>query len=285
MSAKLLVKAGHGSGKEYWIEDNVVRVGSDPHCEVCLPDSAIAPHALTVEFRDGKYMVYSRGQQAIYVNGSGLRTHQMSHWKAGVDVQIANRAILCLVVEGNPNPARRPQALLPLITDSGERELEEGQSLHDKQHARAKTSAKSGSRTLVQLVVIIVCVLGVGVGLFLPDPKEKKATQRLSPAQEFQVLVSKLHEKDPESASDPESLLYALQEARKAEVGGEKREAYHRYLLLRDRLLREHKPDSKPRDQASSESQGKQKLTVEEYLLRFVQGRLAAMLRKSSAKN
>jgi len=70
MSAEIIVQSGISAGTRYWIERPVIRIGSDPQADVCLPSSRIAPHALTVEFRDGNYRVHARDRSAsVQVNG------------------------------------------------------------------------------------------------------------------------------------------------------------------------------------------------------------------------
>src|SRR5262245_60944880 len=60
MPAKIVVKSGAAAKQVFPIEEELVRIGSDPTCELVLPDANLAPHAATLEFLDGNYIVYNR---------------------------------------------------------------------------------------------------------------------------------------------------------------------------------------------------------------------------------
>ena len=53
MSAGIRVDSGVSAGTKYWIDRAVLRIGSDPQCDICLPSTELEPHAVTLEFRDG----------------------------------------------------------------------------------------------------------------------------------------------------------------------------------------------------------------------------------------
>ena len=60
MSASVRIESGIAAGTNYWIDRPVLRMGSDPQCEISLPSAELSPHALTLEFRGGVYRAYNR---------------------------------------------------------------------------------------------------------------------------------------------------------------------------------------------------------------------------------
>ena len=49
MPAGIRVDSGISVGTTHWIERAVLRIGSDPQCDICLPSTELDAHALTLE--------------------------------------------------------------------------------------------------------------------------------------------------------------------------------------------------------------------------------------------
>ena len=70
MSASIRIESGIAAGTNYWIDRPVLRIGSDPQCEICLPTAELAAHALTLEFRGGAYRAYNRASTPIFLGST-----------------------------------------------------------------------------------------------------------------------------------------------------------------------------------------------------------------------
>jgi len=81
MPASVRVESGISAGTKYWIDRAVLRVGSDPQCDICLPSAELAPHALTLEFRDGNYRAYNRSSSPVSVGGSLVQPGASAVWR------------------------------------------------------------------------------------------------------------------------------------------------------------------------------------------------------------
>ena len=53
MPAKLVVVSGAQPGQEFWIETEVLRLGSEAPCEIRLTDAGVPPHAATLDNSSG----------------------------------------------------------------------------------------------------------------------------------------------------------------------------------------------------------------------------------------
>src|SRR5262245_37436703 len=161
MSASIRVESGISAGTNFWIDRPVLRIGSDPQCDICLPSAELAPHALTLEFRDGNYRVYNRSASRVYVGSSIVESGTSTIWHDGDTIQLPGEVCVALEIDGDPRPAARAEgapddrlaeAGLPLAADG------------EPAEAAGVAKAKSSSKSWMQLAVIGVCVLAL-VGL------------------------------------------------------------------------------------------------------------------------
>ncbi|MEM7315246.1 MAG: FHA domain-containing protein, partial [Planctomycetota bacterium] len=80
MPAKITVQSGIAAGASHWIQQRVVRIGSDPTAEVCLPSANVPGHALTLEYKDGNYRVYNRCRDNVYVGTRVVEPNRVATW-------------------------------------------------------------------------------------------------------------------------------------------------------------------------------------------------------------
>ena len=80
MSAKIRIESGISAGTNYWVDRPVLRIGSDPQCEICLPSAELSPHALTLEFRGGTYRAYNRGTSAVTIGNATVQPGGVGAW-------------------------------------------------------------------------------------------------------------------------------------------------------------------------------------------------------------
>src|SRR6478735_2232309 len=109
MSAKIRIESGISAGTSYWIDRPVLRIGSDPQCEFCLPSAELSPHTLTLEFRGGAYRVYNRGTSAVSIGRAVVQPGGAAAWEEGDTAQLPGGLQLVLEVDGDPRPSPRQE--------------------------------------------------------------------------------------------------------------------------------------------------------------------------------
>lgn len=231
MSAKLVVAAGPSAGTEFWIEDEVLRIGADANCAVCLTAPGVSAHAATLEFRDGGYILHNRQAQALLLDGKTLPQNSFASWPANGSLQLTRELVLALVVEGDPAPSKRPARRLEL-PEADEPSVVPAEPL----------PAKSSGKTALQLIVI-VALFGLAGMLFIIDTKKNSPAVDRDVPVEFAALVQDLSAAPADGATGNAALRSVLQEARVAELRGHKDQARLKYTRVTEMLLPRRNPD------------------------------------------
>jgi hypothetical protein len=228
MSANIRIESGIAAGTNYWIDRPVLRVGSDPQCEICLPTADLAPHALTVEFRGGIYRAYNRGSVPISLGNTTLQPGASSAWNDGDMASLPGDQRLVLSINGDPSPSPRPErALDDGFDDDGATAASDTPSLTPEQVQKAK------SKSLMQMGIIGVCVVGMG-GLLMMN-KMLGGTETQAPNRpSFNEIVTDSLTKD----AAIRQLVQKLQFAQSFIVRGDPDNARIQFGELRDQLLR-----------------------------------------------
>ena len=225
MPAKLTIQSGISAGASHWIERPVIRVGSHPQSDVCLPSADVPSQALTVEFRDGRYRVYNRCERDILIGSQPVAPGSVADWPDTDILQLTNEVSLVLDVDDDPTPMPMKIAA-DYAYDEDEPNIEQQ---FDADSTDAAASADR-SKTLLQIAVIAMCLLGA-VGL-LARRSMRTATEQRDPPSFAKVVRDAI-------ASDTTSsdLIQRLQYAESATVRGNKTTARERYGSLRDDLV------------------------------------------------
>lgn len=233
MSAKLVVADGPSAGTEYWIEDEVLRIGADANCAVCLTAPGVPAHAATLEFRDGGYILHNRNAQALLLDGKTLPQNASAAWLANASLQLTRELVLTLVVEGDPAPSKRPARKL-VLPEADAPSVAPDEPL----------PGKSGGKTALQLAAIVV-LFGFAGMLFLTDPKKNAPAADRDVPVEFAALVQDLSAAPADGSTGNAALRSVLQEARVAELRGHKDQARLKYTRVTEMLLPRRAPDGK----------------------------------------
>jgi hypothetical protein len=229
MPAKLVVVAGAQPGREIWIEEEVLRIGSEAPCEVRLAEPGLSPHAVTLEFRDTGYHVYNRGDQPIRLDRRPIGPREpAAHWPAGKDLNLGGQLTLRLVIDGDPAPAKR-QAVR--VADD-EPEVPTAEAAAPE--VSAEDAAKKNKKT-VQLAAILGLVVVAGAVL-LYDPPASEDKPKVPASQRSAEIIQKLRSNKAGDPADNEHLRTMLQRARLAELRGDKPLARDQYRRLYDWL-------------------------------------------------
>jgi hypothetical protein len=225
MPATIRVENGISAGANYWIDRSVLRIGSDPQCDVCLPSTEVAPHALTLEYRDGKYRAYNRGASPMTVGTVAVPPGASETWLPDQAVQLGGQMRLVLETNGDPRPCPRPDAW----SDNGDGMEPAALTSPDAPAEAPDAIAKQSSSTMIQLAVIGVCVLAIAAFLTMGGGEDTASPDRPT----FEAIVEETLPGD----GPLRSLLPRLQYAQAALVRGNDQLARQRFLKLRDQLV------------------------------------------------
>jgi hypothetical protein len=234
MSASVRIESGIAAGTSYWIDRPVLRVGSDPQCEISVPSADLAAHALTLEFRAGTYRVYNRGSSPIAVGNATLQPGAAGVWSESESLTLPGDIRLVLAFDGDPRPSPRPESRMEdgfdddLPTLAGEA----------PKAATPEEAQKAKSKSLMQMVVIGICVAGGALLLMSQGGTEAPAEDRPS----FAAIVESSLKKD----DNIRALVHKLQFAQSFIVRGNSEQARLQFAELRDQLTRQM--DSLPAD-------------------------------------
>lgn len=109
MSAKLVVCLSDRTEQEFWIEDSVLRIGSDPRCDVEVPDPSLPPHVATVEYMGGQYYLYNRSTSPFDIANRTLPAGGKSVWPWDAELLLPGGTRVRLEAEGDPAPSPAPR--------------------------------------------------------------------------------------------------------------------------------------------------------------------------------
>ena len=262
MPATIHVESGISAGTSIWIDRPVLRVGSDPQCDVCLPSAELAPHALTLEFRDGAYRVYNRGAAPVNVGGSLIHSGAGAAWQPDDTIQLPGDLRLVLSIDGDPRPAPRPDSHYEDgFNAAAEPDLAE--AAVDGESADAATQKKKSTSSLIQVAIIIGCIAAVA-GMLMMKRGGSSGDKPSADRPTFEQIVQDSLSKDASYRAIVRRLQYAQAAIVRFGDRGNK-VARERFATLRDQLV--HHVDN---------LQGDAKTDVER-VLSYVEYRLGRM--------
>jgi hypothetical protein len=210
----------------------VLRVGSDPGCEICLPTADLAPHALTLEFRGGVYRAYNRGASLINLGATTLQPGASGVWNDGDMLVLGGGQQLVLAIDGDARPSPQPDALIDdRYSDAPAIMADDPSAAAAPGSAAAAT--KSSSKSTMQLAVIAFCVVGMGGLLLLNQtggPEAPPAANRPS----FDQIVRDSLQKDDAIRTFVQKMQYSESFI----VRGHSDLAKTGYGELRDQIMR-----------------------------------------------
>jgi len=156
MPAYIVVEHQGNVDSKFWIQEDVFRVGTGTNCKLVLQDTTLAAHLLTVEFRDGRYILHNRSGTSLTLDGKPFPTNLSSPWQANQALHITSDLILRLSIDGDLRPGTSKVTLATLNIEAPE------QKVVVKEVSRPLTLEQKNTQHL-QLLVIGICVVVVGV--------------------------------------------------------------------------------------------------------------------------
>jgi hypothetical protein len=248
MPANIIVLSKRKDAKTFRIEEPVIRIGSHSDCNVVL--AGIDPHALTLQFRDSRYLVLKRGKSDVWLNGKPLLDAQPYDWPPDGLLQLGSSVALRLVVDGDPAPAPRDREVGPLEDDTPVSETSQPNS----------TQVKPAQ--VVTLAICGILIVGMLLGIANTPPPPSVNT-----SQEFEQLVQDLLIRNSGSTRDDSEFRQLLQECRFHELRGESKLALACYGRVRNSLLQT------PQDSSLAPNSSE----LEQRVLTFVKRRLEVL--------
>jgi hypothetical protein len=242
MPAIIRVESGISAGTTYWIDRAVLRVGSDPQCDVCLLSAELAPHALTLEFRDGNYRAYNRSQSPVNVGSTVVQPGANAVWPASETIQLPGDLRLALEIDGDPRPTPRPDSQFDDGFDDEVASLPMGAAA-----VGADAAAKKSKSSLIQMAVIGVCVLAMAGLLLMKNSGGSEPAAADRPT--FNQIVQESLTKD----ESHRAIVRRLQYAQAAVVRGNPKLAHERFAELRDLLV--HHVEALPTEKKADSEQ------------------------------
>src|SRR6188768_3733158 len=159
MSASVRIESGIAAGTSYWIDRPVLRIGSDPQCEISVPSAELPAHALTLEFRGGAYKAYNRTSTPIFLGSTSIQPGAAGAWSDGDVLTLPGDVRLLLAFDGDPRPSPRPDSRMDDGFDD-DRATAAGEA---PKAATPEEAQKAKSKTLMQMIIIGVCLAGGGL--------------------------------------------------------------------------------------------------------------------------
>lgn len=227
MSASVRIESGIAAGTSYWIDRPVLRVGSDPQCEISVPSAELPAHALTLEFRGGAYKAYNRTSTPIFLGSTSVQPGAAGAWSDGDVLTLPGDVRLLLAFDGDPRPSPRPDSRMDDGFDD-DQATAAGVAPHA---ATPEEAQKAKSKSLMQMIVIGVCL--VGGGLLLMSSGETETPPEDRPT--FTQIVETSLKKD----ANIRTLVQKLQYAESFMVRGNDEVARTQFSELRDQLTRQ----------------------------------------------
>lgn len=214
MTAKIFARTSDAALTEFWVNDDVIRVGSDADCELPLP--GIAPHALTVQHRGGRYFVFNRSSAPIRIAGQIVPEGASNPWDLGQELEIGGEAALML--------------------QSAEEALKQTPSTKryddDEEQSTDEPTEKTAGKNTTSLIILGACAVGI---LFLLTFGAKQSSAKSTTVQFEEVVEDYTWE---HGANDPTArrVLDGVQRARIAELRKDFASAREKYGEAKDLL-------------------------------------------------
>jgi hypothetical protein len=242
MPAKIIIEGGEAM-PPFSIQEEIFRIGSSAQCKLRLPRPDLAGHIASVEWRDGKYLLYNRSKQVLRLQGKPIEPGKWEPWLPGTRLDLGGGLTLLLEVSGDPAPT------------SERKQIDVKDVIPDVEDDPGKKTASStgAGKNLWQVGVLIGCVVLAALS-FVFAPQDTPSGQTVNKPTGGITLEQLIDELRQQEQDGPDSLANLLERARMAERRGFSAEAaglYRRVLLiLRQRYGDELQQASQPEQHA-----------------------------------
>lgn len=240
MSAKIIAQTPGSATIEYWLNDDVIRIGGSPDCDLAL--TGLADHAITLQERGGRHFAFNRSPATFYVDGQSIAPGQSGEWNYGSELRFDNGTQLLL------QSAEEAQLHSPTLWSDGEVREPAPDQADDNKDKLTKIAVVA----FAGIAVLAVILGGSGSG------------SRNTTAVYEQLIRDRMWEHS-DSDRTARQVLDALQRARIAELRGDLKTAEAKYVEAKDVLW------------TAKDSGAESFLDVDQRTLDFVTNRLLRM--------
>ncbi|MDA1016772.1 MAG: FHA domain-containing protein [Planctomycetota bacterium] len=218
MPSILIVGNDKATATKHWIEQRVLRVGGAAECDIQV--DGMTNTAFMLEFRDGRYFVINHSGGDFRIGELQVGNMESSELKPGQILQVGPTKFR-IRSEGNPEPCLQPV-----------RDTEHASAYLDGQTAveSEKTGSVGATVSWVALGITGFAFLWVMMAAKKPD---------LDTSSNFISVIDALIREDSQQES-PEigHVRRVLQQARTAELRGDRKTAFRSYAFVRDMLMK-----------------------------------------------
>ena len=219
MSARITIQSGIAAGTAHDVDRRVVRVGSDPQSDICLPSANIPAHALTLEFRDEGCRIYNRCRNNVYVGAHVVAPDEVAAWPETDILELDDEIELLLDL----NPEDEPG-----VSMSYDEAFTEAPTPAAPESSKQTENRANGAKTVIQLAVTVVCL--IGCVLLLVRDQTRKEPQ--SSGSSFEQVIDEAF-----AAEVSPALIKRLQHAEALRIRGRKDHADREFMRIRDDLV------------------------------------------------
>jgi hypothetical protein len=241
MSARLNIQSGEFENS-HWIELPVIRIGRGANCEVCIDHAELPEHAVTIEYRNGRYLAHNRSGAAFFLNGRSVAAGKSESLPAGAELQLDSDVRILLEIDGDPSPTPAPAnadynpAFVP-VDDSDELFPLEGTEEDIDEAGNGQPSPKSlDGKTWLQIGVIAICLAGIVAVLVAKSNTSYDAKDEAIPTLDDLFKSAKSTDQAFEEGTWNLRVLRQIQHAERARLRGQLQQASSAFHRLRDEV-------------------------------------------------
>ena len=186
MKLELNFVAGPLLGKVNPLDKKVVRIGSHPNGDVCIPSKLIPSQMAVIEIKGGNEpcRIYNRSEINFDLASQAIEPGESVDWRIGESLQLPDGSIIELVASTAQDMEEPPMSYNDHWDDKS----------GSNQNSEVKVDNENNSSTSIQLAVIAVCLIAIGVIVytqFVLDPdKPLKLNSSLDPASVVKIVKS-----------------------------------------------------------------------------------------------
>lgn len=195
-----------------WIESEVIRIGSSPDSDIQI--EGLAPHAATVVFRDGDYLLINRSNASLSLAHREVTPGAEAVWLDRAELVLADNVSMALVRHQDPRPLRcEPGRQLPDF------------EAPDQQRMKVRRRRKD-------MTCFAIAVLAIFLTAYISNTPHTPSYQI-----EYNRAMQVMSESPPQVQAEFSNVCEWIRKAYSVEQRGDAMRARDTYLQARELLL------------------------------------------------
>lgn len=225
MAWDLMITTGSMAGERFGLHKDVVRVGSNSRCDVCVRDAGVAEHAVSIELNETGHRIYNRSTEQIIVAGKKVAAGASGLCPTGGSIQLAVGVSVQVV-------QRTVETAAATFDDPGDERATSSADERDEAVSRPGAPQKDpkANSTTMQVIITACCVIAGALLLLNRDSGDAASSSEAAATLTLSQLMTEL-----DSAPDePEwrSIRRSLQRAYRLDSAGERLDARKEYTRI-----------------------------------------------------